>query len=239
MKSIIVLAAAAALVSTPVIAADNFQSPDSFNWSGTYVGAFVGYGWGQMHDVANPAADKKDIEGVVGGAQLGYNWQLPNNIVLGVEGDASFANVKNSWIDPNQYSGYYTEDKVTGLATLRGRVGYAVDRFLPYVTGGLAVARTKHVLGCSPAYVTAPNGSCLNYNRQPFETSSSKTRAGYSVGAGVEYAFNDQLSLKAEYLYTDLGKDKVVLKDPNFTNLNERNFRTDFHTVRLGVNYKF
>jgi len=233
------LAAFCALLSTTGALAADRLGQAGYSWTGGYVGVNLGYGWGDLRDVANPNADPKNLEGIIVGAQIGYNWQLDNNVVIGVELDASLGNVKNAWIDPGQYSGYYTQDKIDALGTLRGRLGFAVDRVLPYVTGGLAVGRTNHVLGCSPDFVPANAGSCYGNPNRVFEDSNSSTRVGYSLGAGMEYALDDKVSLKAEYLYTDLGKKSVVLVDPAYSNLSDRNFSTDFHTVRLGVNFKF
>src|SRR5690606_33123779 len=110
----------------------------AFNWSGAYIGAHLGYGWGEIEDVNNTGAPAKDIDGILGGLQVGYNAHLPNNIVLGVEASASFANVENDWVGcrdtTNQYNGYFTEDKVEVVGALKARLGYAGDNFLPYVT---------------------------------------------------------------------------------------------------------
>src|SRR5690606_32456425 len=167
-------------------------------------------------DVNNTGAPAKDIDGILGGLQVGYNAHLPNNIVLGVEASASFANVENDWVGwrdtTNQYNGYFTEDKVEVVGALKARLGYAVDNFLPYVTGGLAVARTKHVLGCDQDLVDQTLG--CQANEGSFETSQSDTTVGWTVGAGAEYAFDQNWSLKAEYLYTDIGTNTVTLVDP-------------------------
>lgn len=161
---------------------------------------------------------------------------------MGIEADISFGSVGEKWIDPDPNSGYYTEDKVTALGTLRARLGYAADRFMPYVTGGLAIGKSKHVLGCETALVVNPGtGGCTagTATRVEFENSGSDTSTGYVVGFGGEYAVTDNWTLKAEYLYTDLGKNSVSLYDPNWNTLTERKFDTNFSTVRVGVNYKF
>jgi outer membrane immunogenic protein len=120
--------------------------------------------------------------------------------VVGLEGDADWANIKGS--------GVFAETKNDFLATIRGRVGYSFDRFMPYVTGGLAVGNVK----ASDAFF-----------------SKDETNAGWTVGAGVEFAFAPQWTAKVEYLYVDLG-------DVDLAGL-----KTDFYTnvVRGGVNYRF
>lgn len=236
----------AMLASTAAFAADvTYREPAPiavpiFSWTGAYLGVNGGYGWGHTRDTNNPAADKKDIDGGFGGITAGYNYQFSNNIVLGIEGDIVFGDISNGWHDPNQFSGYHTEDKVTTFGTLRARLGYAVDHWMIYGTGGLAVGRTKHTLGCDAGLVAAGVGSCASNPAREFEDSGSDTAIGYSLGAGVEYAINNHWTVKTEYIYTDLGKSKVTLTDPGFPNaINEREFDTKFHTVRFGLNYKF
>ncbi len=242
----------ALLVGTSAFAADaivyNDQAPMApdavFSWTGGYIGLHGGYGWGKTHDKNNPAAEKKDIDGGLAGIQAGYNSQLDNNLVLGVEGDVSFGSVNEKWRDGNQYSGYHTEDKVMALGTLRARLGYAAGNFMPYVTGGLAIGKTKHTLGCGADLIRnqdpAGQGCKTNGPKDEFQTSKSDTSTGYVVGVGGEYAFTNNWTFKAEYLYTDLGKNSVTLVDPNFpAAINARKFDTNFSTVRLGVNYKF
>lgn len=210
-----------------------------YNWSGFYIGGHGGYGWGKTRDTNNPAAVGKDLSGGLGGVQVGYNWQLSNNVVFGLEGDVSFGSVKEKWIDDNPFSGYWTEDKVDVSGTVRARLGYAFDRFLPYVTGGLAIVNTKHELGCSAAFAVAP-GSCNGGPRQQFTVSKSDTSTGYVIGAGMEFAVTNNWTVRAEYLYTDIGTNDVTLLDPNWPGaISQRKFDTNFSTVRFGVNYKF
>jgi outer membrane immunogenic protein len=260
LKKILLLAASAAVLSSQVFAADMINSYEpapvaaavpasAFNWSGAYIGAHLGYGWGETHDIGNVNAVAKDLDGILGGLQAGYNAHLPNNIVLGIEASASFADIKNEWHDPELVgttglynSGYYTEDKVEAIGTLKARLGYAMDNFLPYVTGGLAIARTSHVLGCSRENLHPDSRSCgtNSAGNLPFEDSQSDTSVGWTVGAGAEYAFDQNWSLKAEYLYTDIGTNTVTLVDPNATApINDREFDTHFHTVSFGINYRF
>ncbi len=230
--------AADAIVSAPEPAPVEYST---FSWTGGYLGAHAGYGWASMHDVHNPEADKVKPKGGFGGIQAGYNWQFDNNVVLGAEADVSFGKMKKSWAgnDSSPYDSYYGEDKIGTHGTVRARLGYAVDRFLPYVTGGIAFAETKHSLGCDVARVSATNGCGGKANGGKFEDTASKTRTGYVVGAGVEYAVTDNWTLKAEYLYSNYGKKNVTLSDPYKNQFNERRFKTDLNEVRFGVNYKF
>ena len=231
------LAADAIIQEIPVAAAD---VDTGHNWSGPYIGAFAGYGWAKQHDVSNPNAAEQKADDFLGGVTLGYNYQFDNNIVLGAEIDQSFGKVGKSWGGSNQYDPYYGEDSISNLGTARVRVGYAADRFLPYITGGLAWADLKHGLGCDVNRVPVTNG-CQNnpYGLTSFETNKSGYEFGYALGAGVEYAVTDSISLKTEYLYADFGKNKVTLSDPNYPALSERNFKSSIHTIRVGLNYHF
>jgi len=252
----ILAVAATAMLSSAAFAADAivYQEPaavvvaePTFSWSGVYVGAHAGYGWGKTEDVYNPAAPEKKLHGGFGGLQAGYNWQFDNNVVLGAEADVSFGSIKRNWYDTAQYSTYYTKDKIGTHGTVRARLGYAADRFLPYVTGGLAWADLKHSVGCSdkngldPILFPAGSTSCRSGTARPnFENSSSKVSVGYSIGAGVEYAVTNNWTLKTEYLYSNYGKKTVTITDPNFPAASgERRFKTDVSEIRVGVNYKF
>ena len=113
----------------------------------------------------------------------------------------------------------------------------SVTLFLPYVTGGLAWADTKSTLGCSGVKPIAA-GNCVTPDMQ-FETSKSKVRVGYAIGAGLEYAVTDNWTVKAEYLYSNFGKKNLTLVDPNPRTESTRRFKTDLSEVRIGVNYKF
>lgn len=246
MKKILI-ATSVALMSTSAYAADYIvpQEPvpvviaDTFSWTGGYIGAHGGYGWGKNHDANNDKAPRLKTKGGFGGIQAGYNWQFDNNLVLGAEADISFGSISKSWEDKDYnnavHSRYYGKDKIGTQGTLRARLGYAADRFMPYVTGGLAIAETKHTLGCSIAINNNSNGCAT----AEFETSKSKTKVGYAVGAGVEYAVTNNWTVKTEYLYTNLGKAKTTLNDPNYPNAADRKFKMHSNQIRFGVNYKF
>jgi len=210
---------------------------EAFNWTGFYVGVHGGYGWGHTQDTHNPNAFGQTLTGGFGGAQIGYNYQLQNNIVLGAEADVAYSGVGKDWGGSNQFDPYYGEDKIDWSGTIRARVGYSADRFMPYITGGLAWANVDHKLGCDANRVAVTIGGC----KAPFETSKSDTAWGWTVGAGVEYAVTNNVTVKAEYLYTDLGKNDVTLVDVNYpTNpVNNREFDTSYNSVKLGLNYKF
>ena len=184
----------------------------AFTWTGFYVGANAGYGWGNMDSVGVSAFS--DLDGFVGGGQIGYNYQL-GQIVLGVEADFQGADLKAG----PSFAGFgiVGEGKTEWFGTVRGRVGYAFDRFLPYITGGLAYGNVKTTL--------APGVTINGLN------SDDNTHTGWTVGGGVEYAFTNNLVGGVEYLYVDLG-DKKVFNGADKVG-------TDFSLVRARLSYKF
>jgi outer membrane immunogenic protein len=156
------------------------------------------------------AAESRSVSstGFIGGAQAGYNFQN-GPLVWGVEGDFDYLGLRGSKNGagpipstlpgglvgpPTAFFSTATSVSTNWLFTARPRVGWAVDTWLFYVTGGLAVGQEN--FSQTPT-VLAPFGSQNNF---------SATRVGYAVGAGVEYALSRQWSLKGEYLYVDLGK---------------------------------
>lgn len=215
--------------TAPVVESDpvTIVSAPALSWDGAYVGVHMGYGSGSIEDVDNDQASKHDTSGLIGGVQAGYNWHLPNNLVLGVEAELSAMNIKESWVD----KAYWGTDQHKWGATLRGRVGYAMDSFLPYLHGGFAWAKNEHSLGCGDG---VHGTSCS----KPFDDKKSHNVTGYVIGAGFEYAVDQNWSVRGEYAYTNYGKNKLYFDgEPGYTK--DRNFKSDHHSVKLGVNYRF
>jgi outer membrane immunogenic protein len=231
MKSILLAGLAVLTLSGTAIAADVVvQEPAAaYNWIGGYVGAMAGYAWGRSsysekyypgyHVDYNP-------DGFIGGAYAGYNWQLNNNIVLGGEADIYGGDIKG---DNKYYRPDGTPDhdgtgsaKLTAAGSLRARLGYAADRFMPYATGGVAFGRFKY-------------GAEIPYYGSGFST--SKTFTGWTLGAGIEYAFKDNLIGRVEYRYTDFGKKTIEFPSSGDWDTNTVKFRTN--DIRFGIAYKF
>jgi outer membrane immunogenic protein len=213
----------------------------AFNWTGFYAGVHAGYGWAELDNqlrsgddfsaLVNYGGNKPD--GFFGGLQLGYNHQFSNQIVLGVEADAAIADLKDSASgltgDPeDDYYRYNAETKIDALGTVRARLGYAADRFLPYVTGGFAWAHTEY----SFAFDTQSPNLYGSY-------SQSDVFTGWTVGAGLEYAITDKLSAKLEYLYADLGSKDYSIDFG--VNAPAGQFSRDLtlQTAKIGLNYRF
>ncbi|MGU3576793.1 outer membrane protein [Brucellaceae bacterium C25G] len=237
------LAATTVLLATPAMAADavvyNEPAPvavDTFSWTGGYIGVNAGYAGGKFkHPISAKGYDTEwdeDVNesgslsvtssGFVGGVQAGYNWQFNNNVVAGVEADFQGTNLKGEVKLNDDDFTLKAGTKVNWYGTLRARLGYTpVERLLVYGTGGYAYGKVKSY-----------------YDIEGFGESKSKTKSGWTIGAGAEYAFTNNWTLKSEYLYTDLGKTKLVnyVEDGVTTKLDAK---VKFHTVRVGLNYKF
>jgi outer membrane immunogenic protein len=224
----------------------------AYNWSGWYVGLNAGGAWTRSEVdytqtglfTATPAADQAfahaigspstNKTGFTGGAQAGYNWQSGVG-VFGIETDINYlhtsANVFATGTLPvaGAVVSSTTSVSTDWLYTLRGRAGIASGRALFYVTGGLAVGNERF----SQFFLHTATGS--------FEAGSvSSTKAGWTVGAGAEYAFTNNWSVKAEYLYVDLGSVSFASTNnafPGFTASNSA--RLTENIGRVGVNYKW
>lgn len=228
------IVAATTLLSTQVLAADaiSYNEPappvvaDTFSWTGGYVGINAGYAFGKAKsNVYEEDFDEESTftydynesaNGFIGGVQAGYNWQM-NKLVLGVETDiqASYLEAKLNYSD----YGVKVATKIDWFGTTRARIGFTpLDRLMVYATGGIAYGK-------------------INQEMWSGYVSKSETRVGYTVGAGAEYALNNHLTLKSEYLYTDLGKMKIDQRDDYYSE--NGTVKLPFHTIRIGVNYKF
>ncbi len=196
----------------------------AYNWSGIYVGAQVGYAWGDRDvDFSDiPVTSNPEPNGILGGAYLGYNAQLSNGIVVGVEGDFAFTDLHDSdgLTAPAPLPGQSFEVDVNWTAAVRARLGYAAGRFLPYLAGGVAFADVDH------EGFSAPNASA---------GTGSDTFVGWTIGAGAEYAFTDNVIVRAEYRYTDFGSEDYA-GDPNFE---ARSVDLKTNDIRFGISYKF
>ena len=180
--------------------------PPPYNWTGFYAGINGGGGWGRSDFSAPVSSSAFDTSGGLVGGTLGYNYQM-GQVVFGVEGDAD-----GSWIRGSTACGVTTcETRNNWLSTVRGRLGYSIDRFMPYVTGGAAFGDVKTSI--------AGTGD------------SRETKAGWTIGGGLEAAIVGPWTAKLEYLYVDLGDAGTAVPGANAS------FRTNI--VRVGVNYRF
>ena len=250
IKSVAAVAFGAILyASGAAYAADMAPIESSVDWSGPYIGLHGSYNWGDSDAeytstdvVIGPNLTFAEIlagipggsidmngNGFMGGGQIGYNSQFDNNLVLGVEADFSFGNVRDKIDDVigNASDGStedYVESKSDMAGTVRARVGYAMDAALIYATGGLAWTNAKVY---SRDYDDATNTAFS-------DISDSANMWGWTVGAGAEFRVTENLSAKAEYLYTDFGSTTFFEGD-----LWESEADTTSQSVRFGLNYHF
>lgn len=262
------------LIASPAVAADlPIKAPPSppvgaYDWSGFYVGLNAGgdraysgdpttsascaslpqffspyFACNEIPTVNAAGTGSMSGSGFTGGAQAGYNWQF-NSLVVGAEGDfESFYGkasrtgtgtfITNPLAPPFQPMISSSVD-ANWLATARGRVGWAFNNLLVYGTGGLAVTR-----------LSASNSYSDNVSPAMGTWSASATRAGWAAGAGIEWAFNQHWSARAEYLYVHFdaitASGFVTTSLPGFAYGSAISTSTDLSAsiARAGINYKF
>jgi outer membrane immunogenic protein len=217
MKRFILAAAGlmAAAMASPAAAADMpvpYKAPlyaAPFNWTGFYVGINGGYAWGTSNWSAGGATTGDfSPNGALVGGTIGYNLQT-SQLVFGIEGDLAYSLLKGT--DTTACC----ETRNDWFATVRGRVGYAIDRLMPYLTAGAAFGDIK----------MTPVGG----------TSETATNVGWTVGGGVEYAFAGAWSAKLEYLYADLGSATCSAATCGV----DTDVSLKTNIVRAGVDYHF
>ncbi|WP_448044779.1 outer membrane protein [Bradyrhizobium liaoningense] len=262
-------ALAADLAARPYVKAP--MADPVWSWTGFYVGANGGYSWGRSRTdvsyfnsatgaaIAPPAGSitsgSFDMNGAVAGGQAGYNWQNAN-WVYGIEGDLNWSDEKGratfncggvapaggpclpglTFLPPGALAGttLTVDQHLQWFGTVRGRIGILVTpKVLFYGTGGLAfgeIKTTGTMTGFTPAGVAIASVG-----------SNSTTRAGWTVGAGVEGKITQNWSAKLEYLYMDLGRfssGPFTLAPAATISANVSSHFTD-HILRAGINYQF
>jgi outer membrane immunogenic protein len=237
--------------------------PPAYDWSGFYAGGNLGGAWSYFDasttTVSNPTppnyfnpaspaaiaaagAQGMTPTGVTGGVQAGYNRQY-GWLVVGGEVDVGYLGLKGSGSGDTAYSpgatgGFAVNSAVsTGwLVTARPRIGWALDNWLVYVTGGLAVGEVKGNFNFNDTNGATESGSL------------SSTKAGWTFGGGIEVGVQGPWTLRAEYLRVDLGSASVtsanlsapVAGGPSFPgNPFTHGVDTVASLVRLGLNYRF
>jgi outer membrane immunogenic protein len=239
----ILAASVLALSATAALAQD-------VNWSGIYVGAHAGYDWADVDFPGLPlpkdGPPRPDLEGPLVGAQAGGNIQL-QKFVLGFEADISLAEQSERLYDGNFIT---QETEIERFGTLRAKVGYAYNRWLPYVTGGAAWGDVSYNETCPDvgniSYTfcsSAPRGNYSDGTPKPYAGPYSNTKSeilwGWTIGAGVQYAVTDRVWLGAEYLHIDFEDEVFELgKSPNGTKISDKPIDLDLDVARLTVNLK-
>ena len=196
-------------------------APSTYNWSGLYAGVTAGYGSGKYHQYVTGYVEpnEHDMAGFVGGGTFGYNTQI-DQIVLGIETDLSISGIGGT----NSTDSGWTCDgpeacstDINWLGTARARLGFAVDRFMPFITAGVAYAG-----------INSGDGPTTTNVFSRFD----KVQFGWTAGVGIEAALSDTMTMKAEVLYVDLGNVESG-------NANGFGVYPDFTVARVGFNFRF
>ena len=198
-----------------------------FDWSGVFIGVNGGYGFGRdrsFYDSAPPITSSLDPKGGFFGGQIGYNYFFAPRWMIGYEADVSAGNIRNTGSVFNPFgSTIGANSKTDYFGTARARLGYAVDHWLIYATGGTAWAHNKFLEAVIATGVVLVGRDQFYY--------------GWTAGAGVEYALDRNWSVKAEYLFADLGKNTDVASLGGGSVL--RTTEQKLNLVRFGLNYRF
>jgi outer membrane immunogenic protein len=240
-----------------------------YSWTGWYVGANAGYGWSDptyifsgVNGAGALLVDPSFIgigvphtlntSGFIGGGQLGYNRQFNRNWLAGLETDIDYADVRGSDTFPTGNSGLFgnANRRLEWFGTLRPRIGFLpTDRFLVFATGGLAYGETRTSSGLAfqgsgSVGTASSDGTAINCAAVGpcVAGSNSRTSLGWVVGGGLEYAVTNSVTMKAEYLYMNLGSQTVLMATalPGTGNgLVATNFDNAFQFVRVGINWRF
>jgi outer membrane immunogenic protein len=256
IKKLIAVAAFVALGSASAFAADLAARPYTkapvmaapvFSWTGCYLGAHGGYGWGQNRNSFGDAvfasegfdgtgaefADQShDTNGGVAGGQIGCNYQFPNQFVIGAEANFGWSGIKGSHIiaedgaDPGLVSGFGTQNRWN--TDISARFGYAVDRSLFYGKAGVAWGGFRYS-ETQDDFAICPGTACT--------VSVDNTRVGYLLGAGYEYAFAPNWSAKIEYNYINYGSSTIPYA--NFRAFQTVSVKDTVNVIKVGVNYLF
>lgn len=185
----------------------------AFSWTGAYVGGNLGANWA---NVSNP---RNNSGALTGGLQAGYLWQS-GQIVYGFEGDVDYNGNRHTSAFTNGANTYTDRERLDWDFGLRGRVGYAIDRFLPFVSTGITFANLN-----SRVTNTATGTS----------DQSNQIRTGLQLGAGLEYAVANNVTARGEYIYSDYGSRTVNYGSNGF---GLSHSVTD-NALRFSINYKF
>jgi outer membrane immunogenic protein len=186
-----------------------------YNWTGFYAGINGGGGFGHSDWDLPAGTSGFDTSGGLVGGTLGYNYQM-GHLVLGLEGDADYSTIKgDTTAGTGVCAGVSCETRNQWLATVRGRIGYAFNRVLPYVTAGGAFGDVKMTPGALG--------------------SETDTQAGWTAGGGVEVGISGPWTAKVEYLYVDLGKANCSAT----TCGTSTDVSFNSNVVRAGINYRF
>lgn len=215
---------------------------DTFSWTGIYLGAQGSYQWGK-HDVHVGATNLQDFSlkenGAGGGLFAGFNSNMLTGAVFGIETDILWNKIKGDFNIAPTGAGSSTNPSeartLTGTfkekwsGATRVRLGFAQDKILPYLAGGIAYSNIETNATLTPGGTGTPTSLKIDNH--------SETLVGWTAGAGVDCAVADNLLVRLEYRYNDFGK-KELAYNPTSTTFHY-NMKHRSQDVRVGVAYKF
>jgi outer membrane immunogenic protein len=217
--------------SIAVIGAKPALSAPVYNWTGCYVGAHAGGGWGQKSyadflttgdGVEPPSSPTANTSGFLAGVQEGCQIQSSSNWVYGFEGDLSWGNIQGS-SDPFFGGKAVFHAQTDWLGSATGRVGYAFGQVLIFGKGGAAWAHDNYQVP----------GTFIG----PFNLTGSEIRFGWTIGAGLEWLFYQNWSAVFEYAYYDFGTNSVTLSDTIGSGSDIARIGQRIQTFTFGINY--
>mgnify|MGYP000598523633 CR=1 FL=1 len=214
--------ASALLASSAAYAAgaNDYNTSPASAWAGPYVGANIGYAWGDVDFSSVVGTGSMSPDTVIGGVQAGYNWQFGNNIIVGAEIGASLLDGNDSTTDA---LGIESKSDSKWGASARLRVGYAVDDWMVYASGGGAMTDAK---GTS---IVAPG----------FADTDRKKLTGWVLGAGMEKMMSQNISMRLDYSHYDYGTETFNYNYGPPVGTGSAKVKTKADVVTVGVNYKF
>ncbi len=208
------------------------DAPLPYNWTGYKIGVIAGVesGHSSLSFPASGTATFPRFSGIIGGGQVGYDYQFTNKVVIGAVADFTGTNAHGARPCPNGF--FYTcETYADWLASGTVRLGYAYfDRVLLYVKGGVAAGKVESRIACntgSEPLLIAPLTGC--------PSSVSRTSAGWTVGGGSEFALNKNWSVITDTKYFDLGKSSYN----GLSGINTVDLRRNGWISTIGLNYRF
>lgn len=220
----------ATIFASPAIAADlqaevselaEPSGPVADDWTGFYAGLFGGYVAGDAQTQVDIVSDDIFVSGGLIGAAVGFNYQLDDNFVLGLEGDLAWTNAEGSAVcaDNNLF---ICAGSLEWLSTVRARAGATFENALLYATAGIAVA------GGTATVIPPPLNASGEF---------SDTFVGWTAGFGGEVKLTDNMAARLEYAYTDLGTRTAP--QGTLTTTGDTEISPYFHSVKAGLNFAF
>jgi len=263
-----------ALAAAAIVASGYASATEAPNWSGFYAGVNIGGGWSNNRSVnyspndefsafflgflqGAPAPASFNSSGVLGGLQLGYNWQFNRTWLAGLETDFDWSGIKGSGSSGGTTQAgtpfiATVDEQVNWFGTIRARLGYLpTENLLTYVTGGFAYGQVHSTgnwinngapFGSHDAFFGV---SCGGPGVACFSGSSSRVAPGWTAGGGFEYAVLKNITLKAEYLYVSLDSKSmsetavIPFHGTTATSFFANYSVTGFSVARAGFNYRF